>query len=92
MCVSSSSVNFFLIIEQAGLLILNRRRFLSKYGLDDLNHMQQQNQQQYGGGGSNVNPLKVQAVGLLHAVGYLKVRRVYAAAAAPGYHLVSVVH
>jgi hypothetical protein len=54
-------------------MILNRRRFLSKYGLDDLNHMQQQNQG-YGGSAGGVNPLKAQAVGLLHAVGYLKVR------------------
>jgi len=61
---------------QAGLLlvnsilILNRRRFLSKYGLDDLNQM-------HGGGapagaGDNV-PLRAQLVGLLHAVQYLKV-------------------
>jgi hypothetical protein len=60
-------------------MILNRRRFLSKYGLDDLNHMQQQNQAYGGGGGGGANPLKVQAVGLLHAVGYLKV-------SSTGYH------
>jgi hypothetical protein len=44
------------------LLILNRRRFLVKYGLDDL-------QSAHASG----NALKVQAVGLLHAVQYLKV-------------------
>ena len=44
------------------VMILNRRRFLSKYGLDDLIQVQ-----------SEGNPLKVQAVGLLHAVHYLKV-------------------
>lgn len=49
------------------LLILNRRRFLSKYGLDDLNTFQG------GGGGAGQNPLQSQAVGLLHAVQYLKV-------------------
>lgn len=58
--------------DQAGLLlvnsilILNRRRFLSKYGLDDLNHIQGS------GAGDNV-PLRAQIVGLLHAVQYLKV-------------------
>ena len=50
-------------------MILNRRRFLSKYGLDDLNHMQQHQQQ-----GAHNAPLKAQLVGLLHAVQYLKVR------------------
>jgi immediate early response 3-interacting protein 1 len=48
------------------LLILNRRRFLAKHGLDDLvNAHQNQNQQQ--------SPLKAQLVGMLHAVQYLKV-------------------
>jgi len=46
------------------VMILNRKRFLSKYGLDDLNNMQA-----HGGN----NPLKAQFVGLLHAVQYLKV-------------------
>jgi hypothetical protein len=46
------------------LLILNRRRFLSKYGLDDLNSS---------GGPAPQNPLLQQAAGLLHAVQYLKV-------------------
>jgi len=45
------------------LLILNRRRFLAKYELDDLQHAH-----------ASGNPMKVQAVGLLHAVQYLKVR------------------
>lgn len=48
-------------------MILNRRRFLSRYGLDDLNSMVA------GGGGMDTNPLKAQIVGLLHAVQYLKV-------------------
>jgi immediate early response 3-interacting protein 1 len=50
------------------LLILNRRRFLAKHGLDDLvnAHQQQQNQHQH-------SPLKAQLVGMLHAVQYLKV-------------------
>lgn len=48
-------------------MILNRRRFLSKYGLDDL---QQQQQSSMGNGN---NAMKTQIVGLLHAVQYLKV-------------------
>ena len=48
------------------VLILNRRRFLAKYGLDDLVNM----------GGSvadqSSNPMKAQIAGLLHAVQYLK--------------------
>jgi hypothetical protein len=61
---------FFL--PQAGLLmansvmILNRRRFLSKFGLDDLNSMQ-------GGMVESPSAVKAQVVGLLHAVQYLKV-------------------
>mmetsp|Transcript_39785 Transcript_39785/g.96051 ORF Transcript_39785/g.96051 Transcript_39785/m.96051 type:complete len:80 (-) Transcript_39785:187-426(-) len=43
------------------VLILNRKRFLAKHGLDDITTL---------GGGS---PLKTQAVGILHAVQYLKV-------------------
>lgn len=46
-------------------MILNRKRFLAKYGMDDLASMQ-------GGAGTN-NPLQAQIVGLLHAVQYLKV-------------------
>ena len=59
--------------RQAGLLllnsilILNRRRFLSKYGLDDLNHMHHHH------GAGDAVPLRAQIVGLLHAVQYLKV-------------------
>jgi len=45
-------------------MILNRPRFLSKYGLDDVNNM---------GGSPSEHPLKNQAVGLLLAVQYLKV-------------------
>lgn len=44
------------------VLILNRRRFLSKYGLDDLQSVQ-----------ATRNPMVAQAGGLLHAVQYLKV-------------------
>ena len=52
-------------------MILHRKRFLAKYGLDDLNNLQQQNN---GGGvaGGGDNPLKANIVGLLHAVQYLK--------------------
>ena len=46
------------------VLILNRKRFLAKYGLDDLTNMAA-----HGGG----NALQAQVVGLLHAVQYLKV-------------------
>mmetsp|Transcript_8106 Transcript_8106/g.19935 ORF Transcript_8106/g.19935 Transcript_8106/m.19935 type:complete len:81 (+) Transcript_8106:21-263(+) len=42
------------------VMILNRPRFLAKHGLDDLTGVDQS------------NPLKVQLVGLLHAVQYLK--------------------
>ena len=54
---------------QAGLLltnsvmIVNRRRFLSKFGLDDMNSMQVMGD----------SPMKAQVAGLLHAVQYLKV-------------------
>lgn len=46
------------------LMILNRPRFLAKYGLDDVNNM---------GCAPSEKPLKYQAVGLLSAVHYLKV-------------------
>ena len=45
------------------VMILNRRRFLAKYGLDDTSAM-------HNTGGS---PITGQIVGLLHAVQYLKV-------------------
>ena len=54
--------------HQAGLLftnaamILNRRRFLAKYGLDDIANA-----------GIDASPLKIQAIGFLQAVQYLKV-------------------
>jgi immediate early response 3-interacting protein 1 len=48
-------------------MILNRRRFLAQYGLDDLH--QHATMQQQGG----EVPLRAQVVGLLHAVQYLKV-------------------
>jgi len=41
-------------------MILNRRRFLAKHGLDDLTTDQ------------TSSPLRAQIVGLLHAVQYLK--------------------
>jgi hypothetical protein len=44
-------------------MILNRRRFLSKFGLHDMHSMQAMGD----------NPMKAQVVGLLHAVQYLKV-------------------
>lgn len=47
-------------------MILNRRRFLAKYGFDTATPM-------YGGGGNEQAPLKAQVIGLLHAVQYLKV-------------------
>ena len=53
------------------VMILHRKRFLAKYGLDDLNNLQQNG----GGGGAYAggdNPLKANIVGLLHAVQYLK--------------------
>mmetsp|Transcript_7727 Transcript_7727/g.13957 ORF Transcript_7727/g.13957 Transcript_7727/m.13957 type:complete len:84 (-) Transcript_7727:753-1004(-) len=46
------------------ILILHRRRFLAKYGLDDVNNM---------GCDPSERPLQVQAIGLLQAVQYLKV-------------------
>lgn len=69
--IGDSLASFLFVSQQTGLLlvnsvmILNRRRFLAKYGLDDLNNM-------HAHGGAN--PLKAQVVGLLHAVQYLKVR------------------
>ncbi|CAB9521391.1 immediate early response 3-interacting protein [Seminavis robusta] len=45
-------------------LILNRRRFLAKYGLDDMNSQH---------ANASNNPLIQQAAGLLHAVQYLRV-------------------
>jgi immediate early response 3-interacting protein 1 len=45
-------------------MILHRRRFLSKFGLHDLNAV---------GGGNGENALQANAIGLLHAVQYLKV-------------------
>mmetsp|Transcript_13192 Transcript_13192/g.18912 ORF Transcript_13192/g.18912 Transcript_13192/m.18912 type:complete len:82 (+) Transcript_13192:42-287(+) len=44
------------------VLILNRRRFLAKYGLDDLNSVLPSDHR-----------LKLQAIGFLHAIQYLKV-------------------
>lgn len=45
-------------------MILNRRRVLAKYGLDEVQNM---------GCDPSEKPLKVQAIGLLQAVQYLKV-------------------
>ena len=54
-----------------GLLILNRRRFLSKYGLDQFNPNDTTGN---GIGNDGVSKLSVkgQIIGLLHAVQYLK--------------------
>lgn len=46
------------------LMILHRRRFLAKYGLDDLNNM---------GCDPSEKPLQAQVIGFLQAVQYLKV-------------------
>ena len=43
------------------LLVLHRKRFLARHGLDDVSNV-----------GINPSPLKTQAVGLLQAVQYLK--------------------
>ena len=62
--------SFVIFFQQSGLLctnavmILNRRRVLAKYGLDDVQNM---------GCDPSEKPLKVQAIGLLQAVQYLKV-------------------
>mmetsp|Transcript_35047 Transcript_35047/g.64395 ORF Transcript_35047/g.64395 Transcript_35047/m.64395 type:complete len:84 (+) Transcript_35047:337-588(+) len=45
------------------ILILHRKRFLSKHGLDDVSNL---------GCDPSEKPLKVQAIGLLNAVQYLK--------------------
>lgn len=45
------------------ILILHRRRFLAKHGLDDVANM---------GCDPSEKPLQVQAIGLLQAVQYLK--------------------
>mmetsp|Transcript_52238 Transcript_52238/g.111018 ORF Transcript_52238/g.111018 Transcript_52238/m.111018 type:complete len:85 (+) Transcript_52238:242-496(+) len=47
------------------VLILHRKRFLARHGLDDVNNMVR--------GDPSESPLRVQAIGLLHAVQYLKV-------------------
>ena len=51
-----------LLVTNGGL-ILNRKRFLAKYGLDDVNNM---------GCDPSEKPLQVQLIGLLHAVEYLR--------------------
>mmetsp|Transcript_8614 Transcript_8614/g.25517 ORF Transcript_8614/g.25517 Transcript_8614/m.25517 type:complete len:82 (-) Transcript_8614:332-577(-) len=43
------------------VMILNRERFLVKYGLDDITNSDQSS-----------NPLKTQMIGLLHAMQYLR--------------------
>mmetsp|Transcript_38669 Transcript_38669/g.66046 ORF Transcript_38669/g.66046 Transcript_38669/m.66046 type:complete len:84 (+) Transcript_38669:239-490(+) len=45
------------------ILILHRKRFLAKHGLDDVNNM---------GCDPSERPFQVQAIGLLQAVQYLK--------------------
>ena len=67
---SSHTIIFTMLPPKSGLLctnallILNRPRFLAKYGLDDVQNM---------GPSPAEKPLKYQAVGLLTAVQYLKV-------------------
>jgi len=51
------------LLTTNAMLILNRRRFLAKYGLHDVNAM---------GCNPNENPMKVQLIGLLQAVQYIK--------------------
>ena len=46
------------------IMIINRRRVLARYGLDDVHNM---------GCSPSDKPLKVQMIGLLQAVQYLKV-------------------
>lgn len=46
------------------VMILNRRRFLAKYGLDDVSNM---------GVDPSSRPLQVQVIGFLQAIQYLKV-------------------
>jgi len=46
------------------VMILNRRRFLAKYGLDDVSNM---------GVDPSARPLQVQVIGFLQAIQYLKV-------------------
>lgn len=46
------------------LMILHRKRFLKKFGLDDVNNM---------GCDPSEKPFKVQVIGLLAAVQYMKV-------------------
>lgn len=68
--VSRFSLTFSTYFLQAGLLmtnsvmILNRRRFLARYGLDDVANM---------GVDPSSRPLQVQIIGFLQAVQYLKV-------------------
>ncbi len=66
----SSFLHPLLCHNQAGLLFINailvlhRKRFLGRYGLDDVNNM---------GCDPSKRPLQTQAIGLLQAVQYLKV-------------------
>lgn len=65
-CILKMTIQAGLLLVNS-IMILNRRRFLSKFGLDDMNqHLQSHSQ------GAEV-PLRAQIVGLLHAVQYLKV-------------------
>jgi len=52
-----------LLLTNSGL-ILNRKRFLAKYGLDNVNNM---------GYDPSEKPLQVQLIGFLHAIEYLRV-------------------
>jgi len=61
--IFSSSAQAGLLFTNA-IMILHRKRFLSKYGLDDVNNM---------GCNPSERPFQVQAIGLLQAVHYLKI-------------------
>lgn len=52
-------------------MILNRRRFLAKYGLDDVSNIARDPMQN--GSLSNAQTFKSQLIGLLQAIQYLRV-------------------
>jgi immediate early response 3-interacting protein 1 len=55
------------------LLILNRRRFLARHGLDDLAGSSSSSSSSSSSAANQQSPLKSQLAGMLHAVQYLKV-------------------
>jgi immediate early response 3-interacting protein 1 len=72
-CLFSFTLFYILWETQAGLLltnallILNRRRFLARHGLDDLAGSSSSS------AANHQSPFKSQLAGMLHAVQYLKV-------------------